>query len=51
MIQGLQNSKNVAVLGNGAIFLSALIFNTMGLSASMVGGNILCWALGSPVLQ
>jgi drug/metabolite transporter (DMT)-like permease len=38
MIQGLKNPKNAAVLGYGAIFLSALFFGSMGLFARMVQG-------------
>ena len=39
MIQGLKNPKNAAVLGYGAIFLSALFFGSMGLFARMVQGT------------
>jgi drug/metabolite transporter (DMT)-like permease len=38
MSQALENPKNAAVLGYGAIFLSALFFSTMGLFARMVQG-------------
>ncbi len=38
MIQGLKNPKNAAVLGYGAIFLSALFFGAMGLFTRMVQG-------------
>ncbi|UCD71068.1 MAG: DMT family transporter [Syntrophobacterales bacterium] len=57
MIKGLKNPTNAAMLGYGAIFLSALIFSTMGLMTRVVEGtyssslfNMIRGALGIVVL-